>query len=186
MKTDIEQLKRLAEPLAAPNGADSNASWWDSFHRAANPAAVLELIAEVDRLRDEVNGMTGTLARLREQKPVRWYVRGNYFHDGDAAILFASMNAVHGAKVEQLYAAPVSAPHKGATHCDDCGLTWLDDGLNPLECPYCKQAPNSRTVRDAERYRWLRSGASAYQAQTILNDQPDAIDAAIDAARGAK
>lgn len=29
-------------------------------------------------------------------------------------------------------------PHKGATHCDDCGLTWLDDGLNPLGCPYCK------------------------------------------------
>ncbi len=32
------------------------------------------------------------------------------------------------------------AMHKGATHCDDCGLTWLDDGLNPLGCPYCKDA----------------------------------------------
>ena len=32
------------------------------------------------------------------------------------------------------------ATHKGATHCDDCGLTWLDDGLNPLGCPYCKAA----------------------------------------------
>ena len=49
------------------------------------------------------------LARLREQKPVRWHVRGNYFHDGDAAILFASMNSTCGAKVEQLYAAPVPA-----------------------------------------------------------------------------
>lgn len=78
------------------------------------------------------------LAQARQQKPVRWHVRGNYFHDGDAAILFASMNSVHGAKVEQLYAAPVPVPHKGATHCDDCGLTWLDDGLNPLGCPYCK------------------------------------------------
>ena len=27
---------------------------------------------------------------------------------------------------------------KGATHCDNCGLTWLDDGLNPIGCPYCK------------------------------------------------
>jgi len=26
---------------------------------------------------------------------------------------------------------------RGATHCDNCGLTWLDDGLNPLHCPYC-------------------------------------------------
>src|SRR5574343_1680297 len=49
------------------------------------------------------------LARLREQKPVRWHVRGNYFHDGDAAILFASRNSMCGAKVEQLYAAPVPA-----------------------------------------------------------------------------
>jgi len=45
---------------------------------------------------------------------------------------------------------------------------------------------NGRLRKDAERYRWLRSDASAYQAQTILNDQPDAIDAAIDAARCAK
>lgn len=28
--------------------------------------------------------------------------------------------------------------HRGATHCGGCGLTWLDDGLNPLGCPYCK------------------------------------------------
>lgn len=50
------------------------------------------------------------LERLREQKPVRWHVRGNYFHDGDAAILFASRNSMCGAKVDQLYAAPVPAP----------------------------------------------------------------------------
>ena len=33
------------------------------------------------------------LAKLAKQKPVRWHVRGNYFHDGDAAILFASRNS---------------------------------------------------------------------------------------------
>ena len=63
-----------------------------------------------------IDGVTGRadkaeaeLARLREQKPVRWHVRGNYFHDGDAAILFASRNPMCGAKVEQLYAAPAPA-----------------------------------------------------------------------------
>jgi len=47
-----------------------------------------------------------------------------------------------------LYAAPVPAPHKGATHCDDCGLTWLDDGLNPLWCPYCKDPVHAAAVLD--------------------------------------
>ena len=41
---NTEELKRLAEPLASPNGSDSNASWWDAFHRAANPAAILAMI----------------------------------------------------------------------------------------------------------------------------------------------
>src|SRR5690606_8253896 len=26
-----------------------------------------------------------------------------------------------------------------ATHCDNCGCSWLDNGLNPVGCPYCKQ-----------------------------------------------
>ncbi len=46
----INELKRLAEPLASPNGSDSNASWWDAFHRAANPAAILALIQQRDDL----------------------------------------------------------------------------------------------------------------------------------------
>lgn len=47
---NTEKLKWLAEPLAAPNGADSNASWWDAFHRAANPSAILALIQQRDEL----------------------------------------------------------------------------------------------------------------------------------------
>lgn len=35
---------------------------------AANPAAVLELIEEIERLRDEVNGMTGTIARIETER----------------------------------------------------------------------------------------------------------------------
>lgn len=38
-------------------------------------------------------------------------------------------------------------------------------------------------VRDAERYRWLRRGGYPIQfAQSVLNDTPFGIDAAIDAA----
>jgi hypothetical protein len=38
---------------------------------------------------------------------------------------------------------PAPGPAKGhyvdpaRTHCDGCGLSWLDDGLNPTTCPYC-------------------------------------------------
>lgn len=24
-------------------------------------------------------------------------------------------------------------------NCDNCGCDWLDNGLNPIGCPYCKQ-----------------------------------------------
>ena len=72
---------------------------------------------------DEVTGRAekaeAELAKLREQEPVRWHVRGNYFHDGDAAILFASMNSMCGAKVEQLYAAPVPAVAAPAVPTDE-------------------------------------------------------------------
>ena len=47
---NTEELKRLAEPLASPNGSDSNASWWDAFHRAANPGAILALIQQRNEL----------------------------------------------------------------------------------------------------------------------------------------
>lgn len=31
-----------------------------------------------------------------------------------------------------------SVPHPGITHCENCGCDWLDNGLNPIGCPYCK------------------------------------------------
>jgi len=72
---------------------------------------------------------------LREQKPVAWrHENGNIFLPWQKDLI------VTGAVFSPLFAAPVPAPHPGATHCDDCGLTWLDDGLNPLWCPYCKES----------------------------------------------
>lgn len=37
--------------------------------------------------------------------------------------------------------------HPAITHCDNCGFDWLDNGLNPVVCPYCELR------REAER-RW--------------------------------
>ena len=80
---NTEKLKWLAEPLAAPNGADSNASWWDA---AANPSAILALIAEIDSLRDEVNGLTGELGRERER--LDWAVSRESFYDHTTHVFF--------------------------------------------------------------------------------------------------
>ena len=88
------------------------------------------------------------LAKLREQKPVAWrHENGNIFLPWQKDMI------VTGAVFSPLFAAPVPAPHPGATHCSDCGLTWLDDGLNPLGCPYCKTHASERNAR---RYLALR------------------------------
>lgn len=29
--------------------------------------------------------------------------------------------------------------HPAIVNCDNCGCDWLDNGLNPIGCPYCKQ-----------------------------------------------
>ena len=29
-----------------------------------------------------------------------------------------------------------------STHCYNCGCDWLDNGLNPVGCPYCKHDDN--------------------------------------------
>lgn len=39
-------------------------------------------------------------------------------------------------------------------------------------------------ARDAARYRWLRSVPNGHEAMRIVNDKPEGIDAAIDAAMG--
>lgn len=36
--------------------------------------------------------------------------------------------------------------HPTTTHCDNCGCDWLDNGLNPIGCPYCKQSEYEYTI----------------------------------------
>lgn len=76
------------------------------------------------------------LAKLAQQEPIKYLYRviDCFGHD----VLRDDPKGATILETVPLFAAPVPAPHKGATHCGDCGLTWLDDGLNPLGCPYCK------------------------------------------------
>lgn len=34
-------------------------------------------------------------------------------------------------------------------HCDGCGCTWIDDGLNPTHCPYCELAALKKRIAEA-------------------------------------
>lgn len=53
---------------------------------AANPAAILALIAEIDSLRDEVNGLTGELGR--ERKRLDWALKHDSFYDHTTGVFF--------------------------------------------------------------------------------------------------
>ena len=85
-----------------------------------------ELIGMLDRANAE-------LAKLAQQKPVAWMDAEGDTYKEEPPENWCPPHV-------PLYASFAHAMHKGATHCDDCGLTWLDDGLNPLGCPYCKDA----------------------------------------------
>jgi len=91
------------------------------------------------------------LANLREQKPVAWINLNKWTPSNWPRCVTPEEYEKERellTKLTAVYAAPVPAPHKGATHCDDCGLTWLDDGLNPLGCPYCKVSVHAAAVLD--------------------------------------
>ena len=49
------------------------------------------------------------------------------------------------------------APHPAITHCDNCGCDRLDNGLNPVGCPYCKQSEQAAEIKalraEVERLR---------------------------------
>lgn len=72
----------------------------------------------------------------------------------------------------------VKGPHPEITHCEECGCDWLDNGLNPVGCPYCKLGlgterelkewiERGRTEEEkAAALKWLEDmrGASEYRA----------------------
>lgn len=53
--------------------------------------------------------------------------------------------------------------HPAITHCDNCGCDWLDNGLNPVGCPYCKQS------EQAIKIEALRAEPAVWVAADTLN-----------------
>jgi predicted Zn-ribbon and HTH transcriptional regulator len=54
--------------------------------------------------------------------------------------------------VDRIAALLRKEAHTAITHCDNCGCDWLDNGLNPVGCPYCKQSADAKILvaeRDA-------------------------------------
>ena len=115
------------------------------------------------------------LAKLREQKPVRWHVRGNYFHDGDAAILFASRNPMCGAKVERLYAAPVPEQREGNLAVAAVPEEWCDKLL--AEFPLlddeglCQEKHHCEWTLQQDRKRLHTLLQSTPQEPTVPDDR---------------
>lgn len=148
----IERAEKAEEKLTTAR--DDMQSWIDSRNGWMERAGAAE----------------AELAKLREQKPVAWqHENGNIFLPWQKALITT------GAVFSPLYAAPVPAPHKGATHCDDCGMTWLDDGLNPLECPYCKDTVPAPAV-PAEWREALQEAHDTFQRYADLHRAKDTRD----------
>ena len=87
-------------------------------------------------LMDELLAAKAKLKEAQEQEPVAWLCGQDNTQNKKYAEWFMAFTKE---PTTPLYAAP--KPHPSHTHCDNCGLTWLDDGLNPLHCPYCVKPP---------------------------------------------
>lgn len=57
--------------------------------------------------------------------------------------------------------AQKSTAHPAITFCDNCGCDWLDNGLNPVECPYCK---------------WTALKTENERLREVLKDTDDELD----------
>lgn len=51
---------------------------------------------------------------------------------------------------------------RNEVHCEQCGCTWLDDGLNPTGCPYCENAKLREVLRQVEWSSLLLDPAGSY------------------------
>ena len=73
-------------------------------------------------------------------------------------------------------ADPVKGPHPAITHCGNCGCDWLDNGLNPVGCPYCKLSAGAEALRGAmEDVDFFTLGARlALELECLLMDTRDA------------
>jgi len=70
--------------------------------------------------------------------------------------------------------------HPAITHCANCGCDWIDNGLNPIGCPYCKLSAETEVLLDALRQitEWP-DGGNRYGQEKIKRFAQAAIDAAM-------
>lgn len=70
-------------------------------------------------------------------QPVAWMV---YTQDGQSCYVTDNpADVLPNQRALPLYTEPFpTATHPAITHCERCGCDWLDNGLNPVGCPYCK------------------------------------------------
>lgn len=78
-----------------------------------------------------------------------------------------------------------SAPHPAITHCDNCGCDWLDNGLNPVGCPYCKQSEQAIKIEalraEVERLKSMTAvtmGVGRGDGNLFVHGDYDSIKAA--------
>lgn len=78
-------------------------------------------------------------------QPVAWMV---YTQDGQSCYVTDNpADVLPNQRALPLYAEPFpTATHPAITHCNNCGCDWLDNGLNPVGCPYCKQPADDEVV----------------------------------------
>ena len=90
--------------------------------------------------------------------------------------------------VDRIVALLRKVPHPAITHCDKCGCDWLDNGLNPIGCPYCELRQERRTamtesVKSPERI-WIEiSGVGSPVTEYIRADKLEELAAENEALR---
>lgn len=71
---------------------------------------------------------------------------------------------------------PQQAAHPAITHCDDCGCDWLDNGLNPVGCPYCKQ---SSEIKAKGRVIWWHHVQTPHMVLVAVETKSGAFECQI-------
>lgn len=145
-----------------------------AYARANSARAIAPLQAEIEALREtlatleaENERLRAEVERLRSMTAVTMGVGsgdGNLFVHGDwesikAAQAIVLEQGALRAEVERLR----RKAHPAITHCDNCGCDWLDNGLNPVGCPYCKAETEAsrRTLTKERAYKMADDDCAA-------------------------
>lgn len=148
----------------------------------SNDARSRHMTAEVDLLPlpdgyDKYDPPLLYEGQMFNDRQMQDYARANVEHA--IAPLRAEVEALR-AGVERLHADRGSREQKTAhpaiTHCDNCGCDWLDSGLNPIGCPYCKQHAQAAGVEALRELDELEEAArllGATQAKRLFGCYTD-------------